>query len=74
MGEAPGEMTLVESVADAEAIELPAGRRLAYITQTTLSVDATRAIVDVLKRRFPGIEDAERRETSATRRQTGRGR
>jgi hypothetical protein len=57
MGEAPDEMTLVESVADAEAIELPAERRLAYITQTTLSVDATRAIVDVLKRRFPRIEE-----------------
>jgi 4-hydroxy-3-methylbut-2-enyl diphosphate reductase len=57
MGEAPDEMTLVESVADAEAIELPAERKLAYITQTTLSVDATRAIVDVLKRRFPRIEE-----------------
>jgi 4-hydroxy-3-methylbut-2-enyl diphosphate reductase len=56
MGEAPGEMALVESVADAEALELPAGQRLAYITQTTLSVDETREIVDVLKRRFPRIE------------------
>jgi len=56
MGEAPGEMALVESVADAEALELPAEQRLAYITQTTLSVDETREIVDVLKRRFPRIE------------------
>jgi 4-hydroxy-3-methylbut-2-enyl diphosphate reductase len=56
MGEAPEAIVLVESVADAEALELPAGRRLAYITQTTLSVDETREIVEVLRRRFPRIE------------------
>ena len=56
MGEAPDAIVLVESAADAEALELPAGRRLAYITQTTLSVDETHEIVDVLKRRFPRIE------------------
>jgi 4-hydroxy-3-methylbut-2-enyl diphosphate reductase len=56
MGEAPDATTLVESVADAEAVELPEERRLAYITQTTLSVDETKEIVDVLKRRFPHIE------------------
>jgi 4-hydroxy-3-methylbut-2-enyl diphosphate reductase len=60
MGEAPGEMALVESVADAEALELPAEGRIAYITQTTLSVDATREIVEVLKRRFPRIEEPEK--------------
>ena len=56
MGEAPDAIVLVESAADAEALELPAGRRLAYITQTTLSVDETHEIVDVLRRRFPRIE------------------
>ena len=56
MGEAPEAIVLVESAADAEALELPAGRPLAYITQTTLSVDETHEIVDVLKRRFPRIE------------------
>ena len=56
MGEAPDAIVLVESAADAEALELPAARRLAYITQTTLSVDETHEIVDVLKRRFPHIE------------------
>jgi 4-hydroxy-3-methylbut-2-enyl diphosphate reductase len=55
-GEAPDAIVLVESVADAEALELPATERLAYITQTTLSVDETAAIVDILKRRFPHIE------------------
>jgi 4-hydroxy-3-methylbut-2-enyl diphosphate reductase len=55
LGEAPGAIMLVESVQDAEALELPAEVRLAYITQTTLSVDETREIVDVLRRRFPAI-------------------
>jgi 4-hydroxy-3-methylbut-2-enyl diphosphate reductase len=55
-GEAPQAIVLVESAADAEALVLPPTRRLAYITQTTLSVDETRAIVDVLRRRFPHIE------------------
>ena len=55
-GEAPEAIVLVESAADAEALELPAEARVAYITQTTLSVDETREIVDVLRRRFPAIE------------------
>jgi 4-hydroxy-3-methylbut-2-en-1-yl diphosphate reductase len=55
-GEAPDATVLVESAADAEALELPADTRLAYITQTTLSVDETREIVDVLRRRFPAIQ------------------
>ena len=55
-GEAPDAIVLVESVADAEALDLPEDDRLAYITQTTLSVDETAEIVEVLKRRFPRIE------------------
>ncbi|HEY8316674.1 MAG TPA: 4-hydroxy-3-methylbut-2-enyl diphosphate reductase, partial [Gaiellaceae bacterium] len=55
-GEAPDETVLVESVADATALELPAGTKLAYITQTTLSVDETREIIVELQRRFPQIE------------------
>jgi 4-hydroxy-3-methylbut-2-en-1-yl diphosphate reductase len=54
-GEAPGAIVLVESVDDAERVSFAAGTRLAYITQTTLSVDETREIVDVLRRRFPAI-------------------
>ncbi|HEV7134571.1 MAG TPA: 4-hydroxy-3-methylbut-2-enyl diphosphate reductase [Gaiellaceae bacterium] len=61
-GEAPDETILVESAADAEALALPAATRLAYITQTTLSVDETREIVDVLRRRFPGIEGPEKED------------
>ena len=61
-GEAPQAIVLVESVADAEALQLPQAERLAYITQTTLSVDETRAIVDVLRRRFPHIEGPEKED------------
>jgi 4-hydroxy-3-methylbut-2-en-1-yl diphosphate reductase len=54
-GEAPEAIVLVESIADAERIDLPDDSRVAYITQTTLSVDETREIVDVLRRRFPQL-------------------
>ena len=55
-GEAPEAIVLVESSADAETVELPADVPLAYITQTTLSVDETREIIEVLRRRYPRIE------------------
>jgi 4-hydroxy-3-methylbut-2-enyl diphosphate reductase len=55
MGEAPGATVLVQDVAEAEALELPAGAKVAYITQTTLSVDETSEIIAVLRRRFPDI-------------------
>jgi 4-hydroxy-3-methylbut-2-enyl diphosphate reductase len=55
MGEAPESILLVESVADAERLEVPEGTRLAYVTQTTLSVDETAEIIGVLRRRFPAI-------------------
>jgi 4-hydroxy-3-methylbut-2-enyl diphosphate reductase len=62
MGEAPEATVLVESVKDAEALELPADTPLAYITQTTLSVDETIEIIDVLKRRFPHIHGPQRED------------
>jgi 4-hydroxy-3-methylbut-2-enyl diphosphate reductase len=62
MGEAPDAIVLVQSVADAEALELPAGAPLAYVTQTTLSVDETREIVAVLERRFPGIRGPQKED------------
>ncbi|MDX6483244.1 MAG: 4-hydroxy-3-methylbut-2-en-yl diphosphate reductase, partial [Gaiellaceae bacterium] len=55
MGEAPEAIVLVESVADAETLEAAPGERLAYITQTTLSVDETGEIISALRRRFPDI-------------------
>ena len=55
MGEAPASTILVQSVEDAEALDLPADARVAYITQTTLSVDETGEIIQALRRRFPAI-------------------
>ena len=56
VGQLPaGTVTLIESLADAEAFLPRDPARLAYVTQTTLSVDDTAGIVAVLKRRFPDI-------------------
>ena len=54
-GEAPDATVLVQTVEEAEALDLPADARLAYVTQTTLSVDETGEIISVLRRRFPDI-------------------
>lgn len=51
----PGAVRLIESAADARAFQPRTPERLAYITQTTLSVDDTREIVAILRSRFPGI-------------------
>jgi 4-hydroxy-3-methylbut-2-enyl diphosphate reductase len=50
-----GSITLVETVKDAESISVPQVTNLAFLTQTTLSVDDTAAIVEALKARFPAI-------------------
>lgn len=56
MGQLPdGAVALIETVADAEAFVPKNPDKLAFITQTTLSVDDTASIVAVLQRRFPGI-------------------
>jgi 4-hydroxy-3-methylbut-2-enyl diphosphate reductase len=55
-GQVPaGTMTLVETIEDAEALEPTDAANLAFLTQTTLSVDDTADIVATLQRRFPGI-------------------
>jgi 4-hydroxy-3-methylbut-2-enyl diphosphate reductase len=54
-GEAPEATILVQTVAEAEALDLPADAKLAYVTQTTLSVDETLEIISTLRRRFPQI-------------------
>jgi 4-hydroxy-3-methylbut-2-enyl diphosphate reductase len=51
----PGSMTLVETVADVERVDLPSTENLAFLTQTTLSVDDTAAMVEALRKRFPSI-------------------
>jgi 4-hydroxy-3-methylbut-2-en-1-yl diphosphate reductase len=55
MGEAPGNIVLVQSVEDVDRLEVDDPARMAYITQTTLSVDETRAIINRLRERFPQI-------------------
>jgi 4-hydroxy-3-methylbut-2-enyl diphosphate reductase len=51
----PGTVTLVEDAEDAEKVQPPTDQPLAYITQTTLSVDDTLGIIDIQNRRFPDI-------------------
>jgi 4-hydroxy-3-methylbut-2-enyl diphosphate reductase len=54
-GEAPSSIVLVQTVEDADELEVDDPERVAFITQTTLSVDETTAIIDRLKERFPAI-------------------
>ena len=55
MGEAPDSIVLVETPEDARAIEVEDGRPLAYLTQTTLSLDDTSEVVDALRERVPAL-------------------
>jgi 4-hydroxy-3-methylbut-2-enyl diphosphate reductase len=61
-GQAPDRTILVQSVAEAEQVEVPDPARLSYLTQTTLSVDETSQIVDVLRSRFPEIQGPPRED------------
>jgi 4-hydroxy-3-methylbut-2-enyl diphosphate reductase len=60
MGQAASGMVLVETVADVARLQVRSPERLAYVTQTTLSVDDARAIVAALKARFPAIRGPKR--------------
>jgi 4-hydroxy-3-methylbut-2-en-1-yl diphosphate reductase len=53
MGHAPESITLVETPEDVEALDLPDPDRVAYISQTTLSVDEATEVIDAIKRRYP---------------------
>ena len=55
MGEVPDHIQLVGSVEEAEKVQVPNPERIAVTTQTTLGVDDTREIIDVLRRRFPKL-------------------
>jgi 4-hydroxy-3-methylbut-2-enyl diphosphate reductase len=55
MGEAPDHIVLIESEEDVDALEVEDPSKVAFISQTTLSVDETRAIIDRLRDRFPAI-------------------
>jgi 4-hydroxy-3-methylbut-2-enyl diphosphate reductase len=63
MGQLPeGAVLLVETVEDAERLEVPDPANLAFCTQTTLSVDDTALVVEALQRRFPAIEGPRRED------------
>src|SRR5437868_11445637 len=55
MGEAPEHIVLVENEQDVDALEVADPSKVAYISQTTLSVDETQAIIERLRERFPAI-------------------
>lgn len=58
MGQLPSDsITLVETVEDVATLDIPRETQLAYVTQTTLSVDDTAAIIDALRARFPNIAE-----------------
>ncbi len=56
MGEAPKHIRLVETMEDIEALEVEDPEKVAYITQTTLSLQDTREMVEALRRKFPSIQ------------------
>jgi 4-hydroxy-3-methylbut-2-en-1-yl diphosphate reductase len=62
MGEAPDAIVLVESVADVDSLDFDTTAKLAYVTQTTLSVDETGEIITALRRRFPDIHAPKRED------------
>jgi 4-hydroxy-3-methylbut-2-enyl diphosphate reductase len=55
LGQIPGEVHLVGTAEGVATLPLPADRPIAYVTQTTLSVDDTRAVIEALRRRFTDI-------------------
>src|SRR5207244_4671726 len=55
LGEAPNCIRLVQSETEVDALDLPADAKVAYLTQTTLSVDDAEIIIAALRRRFPHI-------------------
>jgi 4-hydroxy-3-methylbut-2-enyl diphosphate reductase len=55
MGEAPENIVLIQNEDDVDTLEVPDSEKVAYISQTTLSVDETRALINRLRERFPAI-------------------
>jgi 4-hydroxy-3-methylbut-2-enyl diphosphate reductase len=62
MGQVPGPVLLVQNVDDVAALTLPTGTPVAYITQTTLSVDDTKDIIAALQARFTDIQGPDIRD------------
>lgn len=62
MGQIPGTVLLVQTVADVDTLDLPTDAPVAYVTQTTLSVDDTRDIIAALTKRFSDIQGPDTRD------------
>jgi 4-hydroxy-3-methylbut-2-en-1-yl diphosphate reductase len=62
LGEAPEAIRVISSVEEVDSLEFPNPRRLAYLTQTTLSIDDTAEIVERLRKRFPEIVSPPRQD------------
>jgi 4-hydroxy-3-methylbut-2-enyl diphosphate reductase len=62
MGQAPDGIQLVENVKDVELLAIPNNSPVAYVTQTTLSVDETKEIVEALKKKFPAIAQPKKQD------------
>ena len=62
MGEIPDSIILVESKEQVAALDLPEDAKLAYVTQTTLSIDETGIVITALRERFPGIRAPQRED------------
>jgi len=62
LGQIPGEVYLVASAEDVARLPIPPDRPVAYVTQTTLSVDDTRATIEALRRRFTDIQGPDTRD------------
>jgi len=60
MGQLAAGMHLVETIADVDKLQVRDPERVAYVTQTTLSLDDAAAIIEALKRRFPNIAEPKR--------------
>ena len=72
LGEAPDSIRIVESVEDVGALEIPSDHRIAYLTQTTLSLDDASAIIAALRTKFPRIQNPPKEDIcyATTNRQT----
>jgi len=62
LGEAPDAIRIVESPEDVAKLEIPADHKIAYLTQTTLSIDDAQRIIDALKRKYPGIHSPKKED------------
>jgi 4-hydroxy-3-methylbut-2-enyl diphosphate reductase len=62
MGQLTGPVHLVQRIEDVEKLDIPEHSAVAYITQTTLSVDDTKAVISALKNRFPNLIGPETRD------------